>query len=729
MILRIAIPTPLRRSFDYLPANNGSDHDLQPGVRVRVPFGRRQVVGILLELVEHSTIPVSRLKPISEVLDDAPVFTDDVLQLLLWASRYYQHPVGDVLQHALPVLLRQGHALSVKGLKVWQLTEQGKSTTIDSLARAPRQAQLVNHLQNQPQGLNAQQLDEAHDNWRPVMTKLVEKGLVQVKEQPLVEQPGSIQAAPHSLNGQQQSAVNKVCTSLNSFAAFLLEGVTGSGKTEVYLRIIEQVLQQGKQALVLVPEIGLTPQLLERFQQRLNTPIAVMHSGLNDQARLGAWLAARNGDARVIIGTRSALFTPLQEPGVIIIDEEHDASFKQQDGFRYSARDLAVLRAQRNNIPVVLGSATPSLESLYNIEQQRYQHLVLEQRAGDASPPAIRIIDIRGLQMDHGISPTLQASMRQHLEQGNQVILFLNRRGYAPVLMCHDCGWHATCTRCDAHMTYHHRDNRLRCHHCGNERPADKECPECESEELHGYGQGTERIESALQTLFPEYHTIRIDRDNTRRKDAFKNLLQEVHSGKANILIGTQMLAKGHHFPNVTLVGILEADQGFYSTDFRGAERISQLILQVAGRAGRAEKPGEVLIQTHHPEQALLHYLQQHDYPALAQSLLQERQAAGWPPYTYLALIRAEAPDAGSPMNFLRDAKQAAGSNEQLFILGPQPAPMERRAGRYRAQLLIQAEDRQSLQNFLSPWLLQLENLKSGRKVRWSVDVDPQDMY
>ena len=729
MILRVAIPTPLRRSFDYLPAKDIAVESLQPGVRLRVPFGRRQVIGILLEVSDSSSIAQSRLKPISEVLDGASVFNDDVFKLLLWASRYYQHPVGEVLLHALPVLLRQGHALNVKGLQIWQTTEVGQVTDPGNLSRAPRQAQLLRHLQDHPQGINAQQLDEAHDNWRPIMSKLVDKQLVVVTEQPLVEQPLDEPATTPPLNAQQQAAVENVNQSLDKFDAFLLEGVTGSGKTEVYLQIIEQVLANEQQALVLVPEIGLTPQLLERFRQRLHVPIAVLHSGLTDQARLGAWLAARNGDARVIIGTRSALFTPLQNMGVIIIDEEHDASFKQQDGFRYSARDLAVLRAQRNNIPVVLGSATPSLESLYNVQQQRYQHLLLEQRAGNAIPPEISIIDIRGLQMDHGISPSLLNAMRSHLEQGNQVLLFLNRRGYAPVLMCHDCGWHATCARCDAHMTYHHRDNRLRCHHCGSERPADKQCPDCESEELHGYGQGTERIEAALQSQFPDYNTVRIDRDNTRRKDAFKNLLQEIHSGKANILIGTQMLAKGHHFPNVTLVGILEADQGFYSTDFRGAERISQLILQVAGRAGRAEKPGEVLIQTHHPEQSLLHYLQNHNYPALAQSLLEERQAAGWPPYTYLALVRAEAPDADGPMNFLRDAKQSASANQDIFILGPQPAPMERRAGRYRAQLLIQANDRQSLQQFLSHWLPQLENLKSGRKVRWSVDVDPQDMY
>lgn len=729
MILRVAIPTPLRRSFDYLLPDHISASQLKPGIRVLVPFGRRQVVGLLLETTDQSSIQESRLKPVSALLDDEPVLPDDVFQLLLWASRYYQHPVGDVLQHALPVLLRQGHALQVKGLQLWQVTAEGMQLEADALKRAPRQWQLLHQLQLSPSGLNAEQLDSHHEGWRPVMKKLVDKQWVQVLEQPLVEQPVARSDSPHQLNPDQQDAIDSIGASLQQFQAFMLEGVTGSGKTEVYLQVIEQVLQQGRQALVLVPEIGLTPQLLQRFRERLGVPIAVLHSGLSDQARLGAWLAARNGDARVVIGTRSALFTPLQNPGVMIIDEEHDASFKQQDGFRYSARDLAVLRAQKNNIPIVLGSATPSLESIYNIQQQRYQRLALPQRAGDANPPRIHITDIRSVKLEHGLSPALLAAMKTHLAEGNQVLLFLNRRGYAPVLMCHDCGWHATCLRCDAHMTYHHRDRRLRCHHCGSERPADTQCPECESDDIHGYGQGTERIESALQELFPGYNTVRIDRDSTRRKDAFKNLLQEVHSGKANILVGTQMLAKGHHFPNVTLVGILEADQGFYSSDFRGAERISQMILQVAGRAGRAEKPGEVLIQTHHPEQPLLSYLQRHDYPALAQSLLEERQAAGWPPYSHLALVRAEAPDAGSPMNFLFEAKQKAVASDDLFILGPQPAPMEKRAGRYRAQLLVQASDRQTLQHFLNAWLVELEGLKSTRKVRWSIDVDPQDTY
>jgi len=729
MILQVAIPTPLRRSFDYLLPDHLCASQLKPGVRVQVPFGRRQVVGLLLGTAEQSSISVSRLKPISAILDEQPVLSDDVFQLLNWASRYYQHPIGDVLQHALPVLLRQGHALAAKGLQLWQLTTEGQQAPIDALKRAPRQQQLLNQLLESAQGLTAQQLDEQHEGWRPIMKKLVEKNWVSVSEQPLIEQPIAQTTPSPVLNPDQQTALDSISESLQQFKTFLLEGVTGSGKTEVYLQVIKKVLQQNQQALVLVPEIGLTPQLLQHFRERLGVPIAVLHSGLNDQARLAAWLAARNGDARVVMGTRSALFTPLQNPGVIIIDEEHDASFKQQDGFRYSARDLAVFRAQRNNIPIILGSATPSLESIYNIQQQRYQRLSLPQRAGTAQPPQIRILDVRNQKMEHGLSPALLTAMKTHLAQGNQVLLFLNRRGYAPVLMCHDCGWHANCARCDAHLTYHHREHRLRCHHCGSERPTDTHCPDCQSEELHGYGQGTERIQTALQELFPDHETVRVDRDNTRRKDAFKNLLEDIHSGKANILIGTQMLAKGHHFPNVTLVGILEADQGFYSSDFRGAERISQLILQVAGRAGRAEKPGEVLIQTHHPEQPLLSYLQQHDYPTLAQSLLEERQAAGWPPFSHLVLLRAEASDAGSPMNFLFEAKQNANIKDELFILGPQPAPMEKRAGRYRAQLLVQAVDRQALQQFLNNWLPTLENLKSARKVRWSVDVDPLDTY
>ena len=519
---------------------------------------------------------------------------------------------------------------------------------------------------------------------------------------------------------------------LDQYHAFLLDGVTGSGKTEVYLRVIGSVLAANKQALILVPEIGLTPQLLSRFQRRFpDISIAVLHSGLNDQERLQAWLSASKGNAGIIIGTRSALLTPLDRPGIIIVDEEHDLSLKQQEGFRYSARDLAVVRAQHLKVPVILGSATPALESLYNCERDRFTRLHLPERAGAATPPKFSLIDVRGQKLDNGLSAQLLAQMQTHLGAGGQVLLFINRRGFAPVLMCHDCGWHARCDRCDAHMTIHQHAHRLRCHHCGSERPLPASCPECNSSALFRVGYGTERVEQVLSSHFPTTPILRIDRDTTRRKGAMQAMLDQIKQGEPQILVGTQMLAKGHHFPNLTLVGLLDADYGLFSADFRAAERLGQLVLQVAGRAGRAERQGDVLIQTHHPESPLLQSLLSHDYGRFAQALLSERQAANLPPYSHLALLRAEAVDAQAPYRFLEEAHSLTSQLEDnaIEVYGPFPAPMERRAGRSRAQLLLQSNSRATLQLLLSAWLPRLETLKTGRKVRWSIDVDPLEMF
>ncbi len=481
---------------------------------------------------------------------------------------------------------------------------------------------------------------------------------------------------------------------------------------------------------MLVPEIGLTPQLLNRFLQRLDGRIAIMHSGLNDEERLQAWLHTQAGSADVIIGTRSAVFSPLLRPGIIIIDEEHDLSFKQQDGFRYSARDLAVKRARDLNIPIVLGSATPSLETLYNALQGRYETLLLPERAGKAKPPTISLLDVRSQKMEHGVSAQLLHKMKEHLENDSQVLLFLNRRGYAPVLMCHECGWHALCPRCDAHMTLHQSSSQLRCHHCGTEQYKPSACPKCKSDDLLQMGFGTERIEHALTELFPQYQVIRIDRDSTRRKGSMEKLLNEINNGKQQILIGTQMLAKGHHFPNVTLVGMLNADHGLYSSDFRASERMGQLILQVAGRAGREEKEGEVLIQTHHADHPLFKPLLKHDYPGFAKALIEERQQTELPPFTHLALLRAEAVDQQSPMIFLEQARRLLeqASQNDIMLMGPFPALMERRAGRYRAQLLIQANNRKQLQTLFASSIPQIEIDKTAKKVRWSIDIDPMDL-
>jgi primosomal protein N' (replication factor Y) len=483
--------------------------------------------------------------------------------------------------------------------------------------------------------------------------------------------------------------------------------------------------------LVLVPEIGLTPQLVDRFARRLPAAIAVLHSGLSDSERLGAWLAARDGEAAVVSGTRSALFTPLARPGLIIVDEEHDASFKQQDGFRYSARDLAVVRASRLGVPVVLGSATPSLESLHNAGQGRYRHLRLNRRAGGASMPRFQLLDVRGKPMQDGVSTPLVRRIQSHLDQGGQALLFLNRRGFAPTLLCHECGWMAECRRCDARLTFHQGRGRLRCHHCDYERPVDRYCPDCGSPDLRPLGLGTERVEAALMEAFPGEGIVRIDRDSTRAKGAFEERMTAARRGEARILLGTQMLAKGHHLPAVTLVGILDADQGLFGADFRAPERLAQLVVQVAGRAGRADRPGEVVIQTHHPEHPLLQVLVHEGYDRFAQDALAERQMASLPPFHHHALLRAEAVSATEPTAFLQAARASAeslGVSGGVQLLGPIPAPMERRAGRYRAQLLLQAPERRPLHSLLRAWVPGLAALREARKVRWSVDVDPVEM-
>ena len=726
---RIAIPTPLRRHFDYLvPADFQAKTPL-PGVRIKVPFGRQTLIGILLEIVHETDVPSNKLKPIIEILDQQPVFNNELLQLLRWCSLYYHHPIGEVMQNALPVKLRQGASTHIKGIRHWQLTHEGEQVDLQSLKRAAKQIALINDLKQSSAGLLDSQLTERHVGWRPVMKRLQEKGLVQSFEENALPVAKPVTSA-HKLNPDQQHAIDHIIKQRDEgFHAYVLEGVTGSGKTEVYLQIIEDIIKQGKQALVLVPEIGLTPQLLDRFLQRLDGRIAIMHSGLNDEERLQAWLHTQAGSADVIIGTRSAVFSPLLRAGVIIIDEEHDLSFKQQDGFRYSARDLAVKRARDLNIPIILGSATPSLETLFNALQGRYETLLLPERAGNAKPPTISLLDVRSQKMEHGLSAQLLHKMKEHLERDSQVLLFLNRRGFAPVLMCHECGWHALCPRCDAHMTLHQSSSSLRCHHCGTEQYKPQTCPKCKSEDLLQMGFGTERIEHALTELFPQFQVIRIDRDSTRRKGSMQKLLKEINNGKRQILIGTQMLAKGHHFPNVTLVGMLNADHGLYSSDFRASERMGQLILQVAGRAGREEKEGEVLIQTHHADHPLFKPLLKHDYPGFAKTLIEERQQTELPPFTHLALLRAEAVDQQHPMIFLEQARLILESaNQDVMLMGPFPALMERRAGRYRAQLLIQANNRKQLQNLFATSITQIENNKTAKKVRWSIDIDPLDL-
>jgi primosomal protein N' (replication factor Y) len=729
-VARVAVPSPLARHFDYLlPV--GVPVPL-PGMRVRVPFGRRETIGVILGVSADSDVPRAKLKTLGRVLDAEPLLPSPLMELLTWASTYYHHPIGDVVTTALPVLLRRGAAPTSAGEKYYCLTEAARDLAPETFKRSPVQQRVIQALHEHPEGLNATALAQVAGNWRDAMRRLDARGFIRVTERPSLSLIPTDRHSTPQLSAAQEEAGKAIRDAAGKFQCLLLHGVTGSGKTEVYLRAIEDVIARGGQVLVLVPEIGLTPQLVTRFEGRLNAPVAVMHSGLNDGERLSAWQMVRTGQAAVVIGTRSAVFTPMPELRLIIVDEEHDTSFKQQDGFRYHARDVAIKRARLEGVPIVLGSATPALESLHNAQQGRYQLLSLPERAGEATPPRVLLLDLKRLKLNEGLSPPLIEALQARLTRKEQSLLFLNRRGFAPVLMCHDCGWLAPCKRCDARLTIHQRSRQLRCHHCGAETPIPATCPACASSNLHGIGAGTERVETALTRLFPQARIERIDRDSTRRKGALEAAFKRVHDGEADILVGTQMLTKGHDFPNLTLVGVLNADQGLYSTDFRSEERLVQQLVQVTGRAGRADKSGEVLIQTFHPDNPAFAALGANDYRAFGNYALAERQAAHYPPFAYFALLRAESPKLGAALAFLRTAHGLAQNlveAELVQLMDAVAAPMERRAGRYRAQLLVQAGARKALHDFLNVWLAHLDAERLGRKVRWSLDVDPMEMY
>ncbi len=731
-VFAIAVPMPVRRCFDYLPPEGGPRPHV--GARVRVPFGRRRsAVGVVIRSLCHSELPVSRLKRINEVLDAEPLIGQDLLGLLEWAADYYYHPLGEVVQTCLPAPLRAGRPPHAASSPEWMLTGAGREVDPGVLARAPLQRRIHAALAGVPGGLDRSALVRLSPNWSAALKVMVSKGWVSAHQRECLEVPRTTLLPPPTLTRSQRAAVEAITSVLGVFQRFLLYGVTGSGKTEVYMRTVERVLAQGRQALVLVPEIALTPQLVQQFRSRFRTRIALLHSALTDQERLCAWLAARDGRAPIVLGARSAIFVPLKNLGLIVVDEEHDSSYKQQEGFRYHARDVAVMRARREGVPVILGSATPSLESLNQAALGVYRLIELPDRTAGAVVPRVRLLDMRRQTPTQGLSHPLRTALAARLVKGEQSLFFLNRRGFAPAWMCHDCGWLALCRRCDARLVLHRRSHKLRCHHCGVEQDVVSRCPTCQSGDLRGVGEGTERIEDALASAFPHARVVRIDRDSTRRKGALQDKLARIRRGEADILIGTQMLSKGHDFPNVTLVGVINADQGLYSTDFRAAERLFQLTMQVAGRAGRADKPGEVLVQTWHPDHPVFSALQRQDYRGFADYALAERRECSLPPFSYLALLRAESPQAGAALDFLRTAYELAHPNDRggpaVEVMEPVPSPMERRAGRYRAQLLVQASKRAALHTFLSEWLEELTQARAGRRVRWSLDVDPIDLY
>ncbi|BAO42994.1 primosomal protein N' [Thiolapillus brandeum] len=728
-ILRLALPAPVFGLFDYLPPAGLDPALLQPGQRLMVPFGPSERCGLLVEIGTDSEIPGSRLKAARVLLDEQPLLDKTQMDFLRWAAAYYHHPQGEVLMSALPVRLRKGKAL-LKPRPDHVFLLQEPDEVADALKkRAPRQYEILCWLRDKGGSARLEDFRRQFPSGRSILNALRLRGCVDLGIGEAV--PGVLQTPAHELEPEQQAALDAVTANLDEYGAFLLDGVTGSGKTEVYFHIAEQVLARGRSVLLLVPEISLTPQLVRRVARRLAVRVAVMHSGLSDGEREQAWQLARSGEARMVLGTRSAVFASLPDLGLVLVDEEHDASYKQQEGFRYSARDMALVRASRAACPVVLGSATPSLESLRNAMDGRYGWLRLTRRAGGARAPRMQVLDVRNQRLAAGLSPVVLQALEQTLARGEQALVFLNRRGYAPVLSCYGCGWLSDCPRCDARQTLHLGQGKLICHHCGNERIQPKTCPSCGSSEIHPLGQGTEQLEETLKQRFPEYPLVRIDRDAASRKGTLERLLARVKEGGAGLLVGTQMLAKGHHFPNLTLVVMVDVDSGLFSADFRSAERMAQLIVQVAGRAGRAELPGRVLLQTRFPDHPLLRSLVEEDYNAFARRALKEREMAGLPPCSSQALIRASARSLEIAEGFLEQAAELAGrsADGRVAVWGPVPAPMRKRAGRHRAQLLLQTGQRPELQRLLDLLVPALSSLPDAGRVRWSVDVDPVDLY
>ncbi|MCO1332888.1 primosomal protein N' [Microbulbifer sp. OS29] len=728
VILRLAVPVPLRRLFDYLPPEGLSPELLQPGQRLWVPFAGRKLVAVLLEIVQES--PHTGLKPALGLVDSQVLFGHDSRKLLAWIADYYQAPLGEVYATALPVALRKGKPADHWAEQWLQLTIEGKGLPESALARAPKQQALLQVLLRDGKQSRTHLKTLGHNP--TAIRALQDRGLVEWESGPTVPSPlpAAERAPVPELNSEQQQVLEAIDGSC--FSASLLEGTTGSGKTEVYLRLIQQVLDSGRQALLLVPEIGLTPQTLRRITSRFPTrSIAALHSGLADGERAQSWLAAAGGQADIVIGTRSVIMTPLPRLGVVIVDEEHDASFKQQDGVRYSARDLAVVLGRNANVPVLLGSATPSLETLHNALSGRYQHLRMRHRAGDAKPPQIHVVPTLREPLEEGFSPQVLRHIGDTLMRGEQALVFINRRGFAPALSCDDCGWLADCPHCSSKLTMHRRQRQLRCHHCDYRRPLVDSCPQCHSHSISALGGGTERSEELLARRFGEYPVIRVDRDTTASKQALDKLLAPAREGKPCLLLGTQMLAKGHHLPRVTLVVIQDADGGLFSADFRAPERTGQLLEQVAGRAGRGSLSGRVLVQSRFPEHPLLQLLLEKGYGAFARQLLRDRAVAQLPPVNAMALLRAECEEPRWAEEFLHNARLFMQSlvppSPQIQYLGPVPALLERKSGRFRFYLQVTAQSRAQLQPLLARVCAWAEGNKN-RRLRWAVDMDAQEL-
>ncbi len=728
--LKVAVFAPLRALFDYHCPPQRAQAEVV-GCRVMVPFGRGARVGIVVAVTSTSTIPPTKMKNVIEFLDDTPLIERALLDFATWAVDYYHCPPGDVFEALLSTELRHGKPLREMQIATWEITDAGRAVLSNVPAPGPRQREILcltaQHSRSRDElfaaGVTTLRVvsDCVRRGWLRTASAVAETTTPAIREERFL-----------TLNADQATAIGILRTG-TGYRTCVLHGITGSGKTEIYLHLVRDVLQRAGQALILIPEIGLTEQLVKRFEERFGAAVAVIHSGLSERARATVWQRCRAQEIRVLVGTRSAIWMPLPNLQLIVVDEEHDASFKQQEGIRYSARDLAVARAHRQGILIVLGSATPSLESLANCTRGKYQYVEILTRARGAALPRIQVLDVRGLTLEAGLSEPLQQAIRDGAARGEQSLLFLNRRGFAPIVLCHHCGWIASCSRCDARLVLHAEHQRLRCHHCGAERKVNAEFPEHPCGELTEYaslGVGTEQLERAFPKLFPGLRAIRIDRDSVSRKGQLEEAFRKVTAGEVDILVGTQMIAKGHDFSNVTLVGIVDGDSGLLATDFRAEERFVQLVLQVAGRAGRGERRGTVLIQSHHPQHSVFNFLCRGSYRDFAQHALQERAAAELPPHTSLVLLRAEATERTLPLRFLNQLAAALKRTlpATVSIGGPVPALMERRIGKFRANLLLTAEDRAVLASAIRQLLAQIERMPLANKIRWTLDVDAQEI-
>ena len=732
-IVSVAVPVPLRQAFDFLIPKGSQT--VVVGSRVLVSFGRQQRVGVVTQLKQTSDYPKEKLKPIIEVIDHFSLYDQHLWSTLNWLSQYYLAPIGEVLEAALPTILRKKKSLAPSAIKSWCLSDYARSAPIAELDKAPLQLAIVKKFQQQAL-LTTEDFKDSSSGWRQAVKSLIAKRwLEEIQELPKLALANTTITSSFTPTSEQQKAIESLGETIatDQFSCTLLYGITGSGKTAVYFDAMRRVLEAGKQVLLLVPEIGLTPQLFERIEHHLPYSVVAMHSKLSDTARHIAWWHTMQGNAKIVVGTRSAVFANFKHLGLVVVDEEHDGSFKQQDGVRYHARDVAIYRAKQHQVPIVLASATPSLETLLNAEQRRYRKLDLVERATKVPLPTVELIDLNQQTAADGLSPGMLAAIKSTLSAGKQVMLFLNRRGYAPVLFCADCKQSCRCHRCDSNLTLHRHTNQMRCHHCGYQGRKIDECQNCSSKNLIEVGEGTQRVEDALSLRFPKASILRIDRDSTRRKGALDDALKQVHNGDIDIVLGTQLIAKGHDFFNLAMVGVLEADAGIYSTDFRASETLFQQLMQVAGRAGRHAQGGRVFIQTRFPEHPFFQFLKAHDFNGFAKTLTQQRSLSGFPPFAYFALLRAESTHQAKALQFLNRAQQFLCLDQELMVLDAVPAPMARRAGRYRAQLLISSAKRSSLNLRLQQWLANLSDNVADKKlansVRWSIDIDPIDLF